>query len=536
MYAEAEVKREIPLWRIFLFTCCLLGVQFCWAIKIGWSTSVFLSLGLSAEGVALAWLAGPISGMVVQPVVGIASDYTWGYFGKRRPFIFLGALATIVSLIAFSNATVLQDVSVLLALSAAIGSFWALDFASNAIQGPIRSLLTDIVPDKQQPIGNAFLAVHTGLGNLLGSLLGGVDFQHFIPGLPPALTNIRILYGLGALLLAATVGLCLLFAREVVEERHVQIQRLLTAWKSMVKQFSQIFNSRGVSSSSTSSTSSEITKVHETTSLLPTDPVHQPPKTDSHTATDTATETSAWVLPSAVRRVFLVQLFTWFAWFTCFMFAASWVGEDVQGGNPRAPPGSSALFRYNEGVRIGNIGMAVQSVIALCYAPLLPTLMRMVSVKILYSLAHLLMAGCLMATVLVSSGLEAILLLSVLGIPWATTMIIPWSLSGTAVSHTRSIGLFLALMNLSQCLPEIVAAIAGSLVLSLFGGKMAYVLVMGGVSAAMGGVLVPFVIMVPPDTVEEVEFEFVVESSSEAEDNSVRQGSPNNAVVTQENV
>jgi Na+/melibiose symporter-like transporter len=487
---------------------------------------VFLSLGLSAEGVALAWLAGPISGMVVQPVVGITSDYTWGYFGKRRPFIFLGALATIVSLIGFSNATVLQDVSVLLALSAAIGSFWALDFASNAIQGPIRSLLTDIVPDKQQPIGNAFLAVHTGLGNLLGSLLGGVDFQHFIPGLPPALTNIRILYGLGALLLAATVGLCLLCAREVVEERHVQIQRLLAAWKSMVKQFSQIFNSRGVSSSSTLSEM----KVHETTSLLPADLVHHAPKTD----TDTATETAAWVLPSAVRRVFLVQLFTWFAWFTCFMFAASWVGEDVQGGNPRAPPGSSALFRYNEGVRIGNIGMAVQSVIALCYAPLLPTLMRMVSVKILYSLAHLLMAGCLMATVLVSSGLEAILVLSVLGIPWATTMIIPWSLSGTAVSHTRSIGLFLALMNLSQCLPEIVAAIAGSLVLSLFGGKMAYVLVMGGVSAAIGGLLVPFVITVPPDTVEEVEF--VVESSSEAEDNSVRQGSPNNAVVTQGNV
>ena len=96
--SDPDIKRNFPPWRIFLFTCCLLGVQFCWAIQIGWSTSVFLSLGLPAQLVSFAWLAGPVSGMVVQPLVGVVSDYTWGYFGKRRPFIFAGAFVSVVSL------------------------------------------------------------------------------------------------------------------------------------------------------------------------------------------------------------------------------------------------------------------------------------------------------------------------------------------------------------------------------------------------------------------------------------------------------
>ena len=131
------------------------------------------SLGLSEAHVNLAWLAGPISGAVVQPIVGFYSDGCVSAMGKRRPFILGAVLAIVFSLILFGNAEQLgyyfgdkrdgdNTVSHAVGLPIAIGSFWILDCSINIMQAPLRALLSDTVPKHQQTTGRCNKLISTG--------------------------------------------------------------------------------------------------------------------------------------------------------------------------------------------------------------------------------------------------------------------------------------------------------------------------------------------------------------------------------------
>ncbi|KAF4755412.1 hypothetical protein FOZ62_016287, partial [Perkinsus olseni] len=131
---------------------------------IGYSTPTLKHLGMSDAMVSFTWLAGPLSGMLVQPVVGVLSDRV----GRRRkPFLCAGLLGMLIGLLAFSNAS---------SPLAAIVSFWFLDISINAYQGPLRALLVDTVPERLQANANAALGVTAGFSTALGYLFGGIDF------------------------------------------------------------------------------------------------------------------------------------------------------------------------------------------------------------------------------------------------------------------------------------------------------------------------------------------------------------------------
>ncbi|KAF4698522.1 hypothetical protein FOZ63_021701 [Perkinsus olseni] len=132
--------------------------------SIGYSTPTLKHLGMSDAMVSFTWLAGPLSGMLVQPVVGVLSDRV----GRRRkPFLCAGLLGMLIGLLAFSNAS---------SPLAAIVSFWFLDISINAYQGPLRALLVDTVPERLQANANAALGVTAGFSTALGYLFGGIDF------------------------------------------------------------------------------------------------------------------------------------------------------------------------------------------------------------------------------------------------------------------------------------------------------------------------------------------------------------------------
>ena len=150
------IKVSVPS---FAFFGCTLG----WALELGYVTPTFEILGVSDTVVNYLWIASPLSGLITQPIVGMISDsiiiesheqvhYKWYQFwkGKRRPFIFFGALASIISMLVFSNATWIatnvfgnNDNSLILALS--IIAFWIMDISFNVIQAPLRALLSDII-------------------------------------------------------------------------------------------------------------------------------------------------------------------------------------------------------------------------------------------------------------------------------------------------------------------------------------------------------------------------------------------------------
>lgn len=157
-----------------------LGLQFAWQMRIALAEPVTSSLGASPFLYSLIWLAGPFSGMVVQPIIGILSDNTKSRFGRRRPYLFMGAIITAIALFLFPHSAGISDmISHLFHISmpawgglliAAI-LIWVIDACINIAQGPYRSLIPDVVPQEQNAKANSYISLAIGLGSVIAMIV-----------------------------------------------------------------------------------------------------------------------------------------------------------------------------------------------------------------------------------------------------------------------------------------------------------------------------------------------------------------------------
>jgi hypothetical protein len=195
----AEPATKLSYLKLACLTIGFLGVQFGWAIQIAFTTPIFLELGVPHIWVSFIWLAGPISGLIVQPVVGAVSDGLRSPFGRRRPFIFVGAIFIIVGLVLISNARTvggwLGDIGNdhARAIVIAIVGFWILDLSNNTVQGPCRALLVDVAPADQQAIGGSFFSFMLGTGSLVGYFTGHLSLIKYFPFM---VTDVRALFSI----------------------------------------------------------------------------------------------------------------------------------------------------------------------------------------------------------------------------------------------------------------------------------------------------------------------------------------------------
>ena len=178
-----EEKTESKLKKfsnVQLLNFCLgfFGLQFAWQMRIILSGPVTEGLGASPFIFGLIWLAGPVTGMVVQPIIGAMSDNTHTKFGKRRPYIFLGALFASIALILFPNSSnIIEHVQAFLpfqlptltALFLAAIMIWIIDACVNAAQGPYRALIPDNMPVEQHSLANSYLSFAIGLGSVIAA-------------------------------------------------------------------------------------------------------------------------------------------------------------------------------------------------------------------------------------------------------------------------------------------------------------------------------------------------------------------------------
>lgn len=449
------------------------GIQFCWAVQVGYVTKALLELGLEQRFVSYAWLAGPIAGMLVQPIVGIYSDRCTSRLGRRRPFLIAGTVTAVVCLLLFAYA---GQIGARLgdplpgeneaphqprALVIAIFSFWALDFAINAAQGPLRALLADVAPPEQHKLGNSYFALASGLGNFFGSLLGSVPLAVWWPVFPD---DLQALYTIAAVVVTAFVGITVVFVRE---------EPLPSTGYTRVQ-------ADGVESSPTSAVSSSYE------SLEGPDAAHEGEERISFFK-------AATIAPYPFFQTFTVQCFAWFGWFTMFIFATSWVGAEVYNGRFDAPKGSPEREIYDAGVRAGNFGIGLQAVLTIGSSLILPAILRRVSVQRVYFFAHLLLGTALSSALFLHHIWQAKIataLLASTGFAWAVTMTIPWSLMSEAVSKTapQLAGLYFTMFNLSQCIPEIVVSLIAEEVERITKSQAA-VLGLGGLSVFIAAIL-----------------------------------------------
>jgi len=451
-----ELKQHIPPWKLAALTISFLGVQFGWAIQIAFTTPIFLELGLSSFWVSFVWLAGPISGLVVQPIVGVLSDRNTSKWGRRRPFIFFGTLFIIIGMLSISNASSIgvalgdKDGHNPAAIVIAIIGFWILDLANNTVQGPCRAMLVDCAHADQQNLGGSFFSFMLGLGNLAGYLTGS---QNLISAFPFFGTNVRALFTIGM----CTLFICISITLVTIQEIPVTKEQVEAAGK-VENPFVEIF--KGVVG-----------------------------------------------MPKAMRRVCLVQFFTWVAWFTYLLYMTAWVGTSIFHGDPNSDD-ERVKHLFDEGVRRAALGMAVNAVVTMIVSLILPKAADVIGIRPLYCFGQCVLALCLIMTVFVKTEVGAIILISACGIPWAVVMVFPFTLVSMAVNVSEA-GKYMGSLNIFVVLPQICVSVGIGWIIRFFDGNYAAALGTGGLSAVISAFLVWTLITKRPEPVlQEVAINF----------------------------
>jgi maltose/moltooligosaccharide transporter len=205
-------KPQLSPWQIGAICLGAFGIQFGFALPQANNTRIFQNLGASLDTVPLLWLAGPITGLIVQPLVGYYSDRTWTRFGRRRPYFLAGAVLTACAMVAMPNAALLWT---------AMLTLWLLDASVNVTMGPYRALVADQMPAAQRPTGFLAYMFFASVGAVVGSLLPWMMTQLGVSSAAPAgEISDAVKYGFyfGAALLLIAVGWSAFTTREYPPE------------------------------------------------------------------------------------------------------------------------------------------------------------------------------------------------------------------------------------------------------------------------------------------------------------------------------
>lgn len=509
-------KNRVPLRGLARVSLIATGVQFGWALQLSLLTPYVIELGIPHAWASYIWLCGPISGMLIQPLVGHLSDHCESTWGRRRPFIVTGAIFIVLAvfIIAFSAdigyAFGDSSTSRPCAIFVFVVGFWILDLANNTLQGPCRALLADFTgkDHRRSRRANAFFSLCMAVGNVLGYAAGAYSGWYKI--LPFTLTtacskscaNLKSAFLVAVVILIVTTFLSITAASEI-------------PWSSSI-------GSNKKQSSNDAKVPLLLCK-ESSTQLSGKQVGLQANGEEDEDDEDTEIEHEAFFwelcgtlkdLPRPMRHVLLITALTWFAWFPFILFDTDWMGREVFLGDPSSTDASLPKL-YNAGVRAGSFGLMLNSVVLGITSLLIEPLCRKVGQRKVWAAANVIMSACFFSTVVITimskqiyqaSGYlpisilgSAIAIFAVLGIPLAVTYSVPYSVT-TMVTNSAGggQGLSMGVLNLGVVVPQIVVSVGSGPWDELFGGGNMPAFMLAAVAALASGVLAAFLLPKPP--------------------------------------
>ncbi|KAF4986800.1 hypothetical protein FDECE_15762 [Fusarium decemcellulare] len=427
------------LWYLILLTISIGGLQIAWSVELSNGSPYLLSLGLSKSLMALVWIAGPLTGTLVQPYVGMLSDNCRLPWGKRKPFMVGGAFATILSLMFLGWAKEIvagilsifgadpesQGVKTTTIVVAVIGVY-VLDFAINTVQAAIRAFIVDCAPAHQQEAANAMASRITGFGNIVGYIAGYIDLPQHVGFLGK--TQFQVLCAIASVALAFTIFVSTAFIKErdprlegpAKKDRPNVIAFFFTIFKSIKR------------------------------------------------------------LPLQIKRVCEVQFCAWIGFFPLLFYTSSYIGEiyvePYLQENPHMTPAELDKL-YEQATRIGTFALLVNSIVSLLTNVFLPFFIAPTydsrpitlsapgessatrfydeddekpswleriripgfTLKRAWFLSLVLFGVSMFCTVLVRTVAAATTLIGLVGITWAMTLWAPWAIISAEISRRDAI-------------------------------------------------------------------------------------------------
>lgn len=492
------MKPKLSFWQIWNMSFGFLGIQFGFALQNGNVSRIFQTLGADIDKIPILWIAAPVTGLIVQPIVGHMSDKTWGRLGRRRPYFLTGAILASIALILMPNSP---------ALWMAVGMLWIMDASINISMEPFRAFVGDMLPDRQRTLGFTMQSFFIGIGAFVASwlpyilsewfniantapagkipdtvkysfYLGGIVFLIAVlytvfstkeyspeeledfdrsdhPDRPPETFSVEppgkyLKRGIIWTLVGVLLILPIIFFR-LEKELYILTGGLILF--GLLQMLSTLLISYG----------------RERSGLV-------------------SIITDLYRMPKTMGQLAIVQFFSWFALFSLWIYTTAAVTSTIYGTSDT----TSEL--YNEGANLVSGMFGWYNLFAAVFGLLLlPFLARVFNRKITHSISLVAGGLGLLSFFIISNPQHLIFSMIGIGLAWASILAMPYAIL-TGSLPTSKMGVYMGIFNFFIVIPQILAAtILGFMVSTLFGGQSIYALLTGGCSLFVAAVLILFV-------------------------------------------
>lgn len=502
--AENLTRRpQLSFWEIWNMSFGFLGIQFGFALQNANVSRIFETLGASVDDIPILWIAAPLTGLVVQPIIGYFSDRTWTRLGRRRPYFLFGAIAASAALLIMPNSPVLW---------VAAGMLWIMDASINVSMEPFRAFVGDMLPSEQRTKGFAMQSFFIGTGAVIASILPWMMTNWFGVAntapegiIPP---SVKWSFYLGAVAFITAVGWTVLKSKEyspeeleafeASEKEEIGDENLLREIPIKSGE-GQRKISLGLIMAVLGALATYLTyffsfdkEVYVATggllvvgiiSLL-AGLLQKKGKTEQGLV---VVMHDLLNMPKTMKQLAVVQFFSWFGLFAMWIYTTAAVTSHVYGTSDT----TSAL--YNEGADWVGIMFGVYNGVAAIIAFALAPVAKITSRKIVHALALVLGGLGLISIYFFSSPSMLIISMVGVGIAWASILSMPYAILAGALPASK-MGLYMGIFNFFIVLPQLLAAtILGYMTRTLFDGQSVLALVLGGVIMIVAALSMYFV-------------------------------------------
>ena len=423
-------KPNLSFWQIWNLSFGFFGVQIAYALQSANISRIFATLGADPHSLSYFWILPPLMGMIVQPLVGTWSDKTWCKWGRRKPYLYLGAIVAVLVMVLLPNSGSL-NLTVKAAMAFGLVMLMLLDTSINMAMQPFKMMVGDMVNEEQKATAYSVQSMLCNAGSLVGYLFPylftWIGISNIAPeGVIP--DSVTYSFYAGAVIMI----LCVFYTGFTVKEMPPQ----------------------------------EYAKFHNIT-----EKEEQSDKNLFQLLIDA---------PKAFWQIGLVQFFCWFACLYMWNYTNGAIADNVWGTTDT----SSEAYQI-AGNWVGVL-FAVQAIGSVLWAMVLPFFRN---IKVGYSLSLLLGAAGFISTFFIHDQYLLFVSFILIGCGWAAMLAMPFAMLTNSLSGS-SMGAYLGLFNCTICLPQIIAALLGGVILSLVGSSQVMMLVVAGVSMLLGAVAV----------------------------------------------
>jgi maltose/moltooligosaccharide transporter len=495
-------KPQLNFWQIWNMSFGFMGIQFGFALQNANASRIFETLGAKMESIPILWIAAPVTGLIMQPIIGHMSDNTWNRLGRRRPYFLTGAILASLALLIMPNSPVLWI---------AAGMLWIMDASINITMEPFRAFVGDMLPSEQRTRGFAMQSFFIGTGAVIASALPYIltNWFHVANTAPEGIIppSVKYSFYIGAVAFFAAVLWTIIRTKEYSpyelsehnEAEGKTVHSLQSEEIASPEKTSRVFLTRSLIWIPAGAVIAFLVYFYK---LLPelyifsagvalygllmlvSGTLIKNGKTKNGIA---VVMNDIYIMPGTMKQLAVVQFFSWFALFSMWIYMTAAVTKHIYGTSDP----TSVL--YNKGADWVGVCFAIYNGFAAIMAFLLPVIARKTSRKITHMISLVAGGFGLISIFFVKN--PDLLWLSMLGVglAWASILSMPYAIL-TGSLPSQKMGTYMGIFNFFIVIPQILAAsILGFFTRDLFKGEAIFALVLGGISMFIAAATVIFV-------------------------------------------